>query len=470
MLQRVSGREEFKTAPGAQGLPIREAFFPVPFKSYLEFNPPAHGTWNILHTGMLVPQAHIIYVCAAGCLRGVALTAAEMDAMDRFSSISVRENDITGDSMERLIIDGVTDVLERLDAMPPAVMIYTSCVHNFMGTDLKYIYRTLRERYPDIDFTDGYMTPIMKKTIPPDVRTWVSVYSLLHGAPASLPGNMPGRALNSDGTRHVPDVSRLDRGSVNIIGCDLPLRDDCELLTIAQSASVRLREITKCHTYDEFQQMAASYRNICLLPVGLRAMAEQEVKLGQDGVYFPLSYDYDLIKGQLRAFADMLGAPQIDHDAAMSACEEAASDTARVLEGREISIDAGATPRPLGLAKYLTRHGMKVRSIYLDAFNAEEEDEYCWLKENAPGIMIYPVVDPVMRRFDRSVGADVVAIGQKAAYFNGTGYFVNMVEGGTFYGYSGIRHLMSLIADASEREKDTRDIIPRKAIGCMSVI
>ncbi len=488
MLERISGKNEFNTKPGAEGLTIGEALFPVPFKSYLEFNPPAHGTWNIVHTGMLVPEAHIIYVCAAGCLRGVVLTAAEMGTSERFSNISVREHDILGDSMERLIIEGVSDVINRLERRPPAIMIYTSCVHNFMGTDLKYIYKTLRERFPDIDFTDGYMTPIMKKTMPPDVRTWVSVYSLLHGSPPQVPGNVPGRSLEADGSRHKPDASCLDRKSVNIIGCDLPLHDSCELIELAREAGIMLREVTKCKTYGEFQEMASSYMNICIQPVGLRAMAEQEVRLGQSGVYLPLTYDYDVIRGQLRALTRELGISEKDWTKAVDACEKAAALAAEAVGDREISIDVSATPRPLGLAKYLTEHGMKVGSLFLDAFNKEEEDEYSWLCENAPEIMIYPVVDPVMRTFKRGTGAlggagagefagatggsgaGVVAIGQKAAYFNGTPYFVNIVEGGALYGYDGIACLMDMIAKAAAVEKDTKDIIPRKAIGCMSVI
>ncbi|MBR6337035.1 MAG: hypothetical protein IKR76_04815, partial [Ruminococcus sp.] len=45
------------------------------FPSSLEYNPPARGMWNIVHTGMLVPGAHEIFACAQGCLRGVILTA-----------------------------------------------------------------------------------------------------------------------------------------------------------------------------------------------------------------------------------------------------------------------------------------------------------------------------------------------------------------------------------------------------------
>ena len=62
---------------------MKDAQFPSPFAGGLEYSSPARGTWNIVHTGMLVPEAHEIFVCAASCLRGVVLTAAEMNAMDR---------------------------------------------------------------------------------------------------------------------------------------------------------------------------------------------------------------------------------------------------------------------------------------------------------------------------------------------------------------------------------------------------
>lgn len=66
---------------------ISKASFPVPFPAGLEFNSPAHGNWNIVHTGMLMPEAIQIYVCADNCMRGVVLTAAEMNAAERFSFV-----------------------------------------------------------------------------------------------------------------------------------------------------------------------------------------------------------------------------------------------------------------------------------------------------------------------------------------------------------------------------------------------
>ena len=156
MLKRVNGPRQLA------GIPIRDAAFPEPFPQGLEYASPARGTWNIVHTGMLIPQAHEIFVCAASCLRGVVLTAAELGAQDRFSTVEVREEDLLDGGMEELVIEGVCDILEKLPQKPPAVLVYTSCVHHFAGCDLKLIYDTLLSRYPDIDFADCYMNPILR--------------------------------------------------------------------------------------------------------------------------------------------------------------------------------------------------------------------------------------------------------------------------------------------------------------------
>jgi hypothetical protein len=90
MLKRLE-REEQKMGVTAK---FRDASFPTPFKEGLEYSSPARGTWNIVHTGMLIPESHQIFVCAQGCLRGVVLTAAEMNAMDRYSAIMIQEENV----------------------------------------------------------------------------------------------------------------------------------------------------------------------------------------------------------------------------------------------------------------------------------------------------------------------------------------------------------------------------------------
>ena len=65
---------------------------------------------------------------------------------------------------------------------------------------------------------------------------------------------------------------------------------------------------------------------------------------------------------------------------------------------------------------------------------------------------------------------EVLAIGQKAAWFEGTEHFVNVVQGGGLFGYAGIRRTMRLIEEAYREPKDTKSLIIRKGWGCTSCI
>lgn len=56
MLKRVGQTEMEKNHVTPEGAMIRikDASYPAPFHSGLEFNSPVHGNWNIVHTGMLM--------------------------------------------------------------------------------------------------------------------------------------------------------------------------------------------------------------------------------------------------------------------------------------------------------------------------------------------------------------------------------------------------------------------------------
>ena len=145
MLQRVGETVDPKDAV----VKIKDASFPAPFASELEYNSPVHGNWNIVHTGMQVPEAIQIYVCADNCMRGVVLTAAEMNAADRFSFVIVEEQHVLNGNLEDITIEGVTDVLNKRGDHPKAVLLFTVCLHHFVGSNLNYIYDELERRFPD---------------------------------------------------------------------------------------------------------------------------------------------------------------------------------------------------------------------------------------------------------------------------------------------------------------------------------
>lgn len=417
---------------------------PSPFVSGLEYGAPARGVWNIVHIGMLIPGAHQIYVCAGNCLRGVVLTAAEMHAQSRFSTITIKENNVLDGDMETLIIEGVTDILNRLSQLPPAVLVFTSCIHHFLGCDLALCYRELRNRFPTVDFTDCYMNPIMRKSgLTPDQLMRRQLYSLVR--------------------------PRTADGGVNILGNCFPTDETSELVKIIRSVGRPLRDITCCKTYEDYQNMGASNVHIAYNPPAKAGAEALSNRLGGTFLYLPLSFTAETIRKNLRLLCDALGT---GYDASQDEKQaEAALRHAKQLLGEtEIAIDYTAVPAPMSLARCFLEHGFRVTRIYADSVAADDLADFRWLQKNAPEIELYATVQVKLRVLPRETEKKTLAIGQKAAYFTGTKHFVNIVEGGGLFGFDGIRRMAELMEEAFETERDARDFIQQKGLGCESCL
>ncbi len=430
---------------------IGEASFPAPFQPGLEFNSPAHGNWNIVHTGMLVPEAQQIYVCADNCMRGVVLTAAEMNAVERFSFVIVEEKDLLGGNLEDITIEGVTDVLNRLPEKPKAVLLFTVCLHHFLGSDLDRIYGELESRFPEIFFMRCFMDPIMQKTGPtPDQKLRRAMYDAVPEAEA-------------------------DPGCVTLLGSDFVLDADADIRRISEHNGFKLRETAACETWEEYQKLGEGSLIIDCYPAGKFGVQQQAERLGRPFLYLPGSFDYEEIQWQeeqllekLKELKGEITGPDIKKE--IRFCEKALSHAKKIIGDTPIALDYLFHPRPLGLAKLLLTHGFKVESIYLDSISPEEKDVFFWLKENVPELKLISTIRPEMRVRTRCSENKILAIGQKAAWFTGSRNFVNMVQGGGLYGFDGIRRTAQLMIEAFEAEKDPEDLIVRKGWGCESCI
>ena len=423
-----------------------------PFTYGLEYSAPARGGWTIVHIGMLLPESHQVFVCAQSCLRGVVLSAAELNDSDRFSTITVDEESVLDGNCEEIIIEGITHILEGLPKLPKALLLFTSCIHHFLGTDMKLVFGELDRRFTQVGFVQCWMNPIMRKTkMPPDPFMRKQLYSLLRPA-------------------------RTDRRQVNIIGSNLAIRESSELYRGLKENGFFLKDICTCRNFEEYQEMASARLNIVTHPLGRPAARELKERLGQEWVYLPVSYDWDEIGEHWKCLSDLL---ELDWDCVWKSlklwdirkkAEEALIRLAHMLEGWSVVIDYTASSRPFGMARLLTRYGFRVDRIYADTISPEEEDTIAFLKERCPHILVCPTVHHKMAVLPRGLyeesGGRVLAIGQKAAYFTGTPHFVNMVEDGGLYGCGGILELAGLMQEAAMEEKDTGKLIQVKGWGC----
>ncbi|MBO5722649.1 MAG: nitrogenase, partial [Lentisphaeria bacterium] len=280
-------------------VPVSRAEFPQPFISELEFNAPARGMWNIVHTGMLIPESHQIYVCAQGCLRGVILTAAEMNAMDRMSFVAVRENELFDGTMESCIIEGVSNILDEMEKHPRAVLLFLSCVQLFAGCDTANVYDSLRRSYPDVEFIECLMHPTMRKSsLTPDQFMRKQLY-------AALPEDQP-----------------VQPQQIGIIGNDRVTAQSSELIQALKANRYTICDIAACRSYDEYLQMANSS---CFISYHLPARAANEflsARLIRDFLHLPLSYSFEEIMENYRTLTGKLNV-EFDFVPAVEAAQSA---------------------------------------------------------------------------------------------------------------------------------------------------
>ena len=424
---------------------IKDASFPAPFASELEYNSPVHGNWNIVHTGMQVPESIQIYVCADNCMRGVVLTAAEMNAADRFSFVILEEQDLLNSNLEDITIEGVTDVLNKRGDHPKAVLLFTVCLHHFVGSNLDYIYSELEHRFPDICFIRCYMDPIMQKHgLTPDQKLRKAMYDPL-------------------------PVCEPNAKTVSVFGSDFALDESSDIKRLLKRYEYTVQELPACKTWQDLLDMSKGSLFIDCYPAGKYGMETQAERLGRKRLYLPGSFDYDEIERQLKQLTDVLGLPELTENELAHErenCEEALTRAKDLIKDMPITLDYLYHPRPLGLAKLLLTHGFCVKAVYLDGISPEEKDEFIWLQEHAPELELIATIQVKMRVLPRGGSEEVLAIRQKAAYFSRSRHFVNLVQGEGLYGFDGIRRTAELMMEAYREEKDTEKLVVQKGWGC----
>ena len=418
----------------------------IPFPAELEYSCPSRGSWTIAHTPMIIPGAYMIYIGASSCLRGVVLSAAEYEGMDRFSMVLIEEKDILSGDMEELFIEGVTDIINKLDKRPSCVLPFTGCIHYFLATDIEYIYDELSARFPDIDFMSCRMTPTMKEnehTPEEDMRR--SMYSCIDRLP-------------------------VNPRSVNMIGSNQAVSHTGDHLALLIRSGYTVRDLANCYEYSEYKQMGESCLNIYSLPVAEWSCECLEERIGQPFIYLPYTWDYSEIERDVDKLADTLGLEHPDHAAARSRAEKALADAKAVIGDTPVAIDYVSSPRYISMARLLLEHGFNVTGLYGDAITPDEAGSLEWFRENFPDIPFRSTANFRARFYGRNeagkYGGHLLAIGPKAAYFTGTKHFVNMIENNGRYGFDGIAWLAGAMTDAFENEKDTEAVIQVKGWGC----
>ena len=198
---------------------------------------------------------------------------------------------------------------------------------------------------------------------------------------------------------------------------------------------------------------------------GARALGK---RLNKPVHFLPLCFRPQDIKEADQQLCEFLGTERMDTSELEKESTVLVKEIREIMTGWKAVIDYTATSRPFNLARYLVENGIDVSKVYLDAVASSDKEDFAWLKENRANTVLASPTNPAARFFheDDHQSKNVLAIGQKAAYYEGTSNFVNMVEGGNYQGFSGLLSLLKDMKDAILKEKNVSSIIQIKGWGC----
>jgi hypothetical protein len=415
----------------------------------LHYCSPAHGGWGVVRVALLVPEAHLLFVCPPACGRHGAIAAIEQGYRKRISYLCVSDNEIVLGGYEEEIKRGVREVMNRIKPRPRALMVFMSCIDDLLGTDHGAAIRQMEEEH-GVPVRLARMNPIsLDNKLPPGIRVQKTMYEFLD-----------------------PPAAK-DRGVIILGSCRPPERGSelARVLDLFGFGPIRHPEY--CPDFESFRQMSGSAAALLLRPEGKAAAEDLHSRLGIPVCKPFMAFDRDTITeryGGLFAFLENLEAPgkarrpgaRGEAEAFLAAAgerTEAREEEARsVLGGARLAIDSTATIAPFSLALALVKAGIDVRRIYA---NQLPEFEKPGLLELARLRGDITVVNPNHARKHGPRPAQPLAdmaVGFEAGYASAAPVTVPLAFDEQLFGFEGYgRVLDMLIRAAGEGASDLRE-------------
>lgn len=383
----------------------------------LSFNAPGAQGVGVKRAGLAIPGSVMLLVSPVCCGRNTG--GVEYD--ERCFYLSLDDTDIVTGRHLSALTDAVQEVCQRCHPTPTVVMICITCVDALLGTDMERVCRKA-EAAVGIPVRPCSMYALTREgRLPPMVAVRQTVYSLL-----------------------TPMKRRRD--AVNILGFFSPLQDGCELYRLLSKNGVRqIREISRCRTFQEYQEMAQANFNLVLNQEARLAAQDMERNLGIPSVELVRMYQLDKIHNQYRLLGQVTGMDMEDQEDCQAAEEAIERFRSHHPEAR-FSVGEWANADPFELSLALLRYGFVVPEI----FGTVGDANFPYLAKIArlsPGTHIYSNLSPSMLYYDPSRTPVDVVIGKDAAYSHPGVPAVPWNEEPQPFGYTGVKALF----DALER-------------------
>jgi nitrogenase molybdenum-cofactor synthesis protein NifE len=396
------------------------------------FCPPGAGHWGMVKMAFRVPEVAVVFVIPMGCGRHGGVSAMKEGLEGSLSYLPIAEVDIvTGDHL-RKTEEALSVLIE--DEHPKAIMLFTTCIDDLLGSDYESIFFRLEDCY-GIPIRRARMNPLMSlSTKPPEMMIYNSMHSFL-------------------------EKTSLTKGLYNVIGTPMPIDHESEIHEIFKDCGLKpLQHIGNYKSFEEHFEMSRAEGNLLIALPGLRAVEDMERRLGQSFVSIFGLFRPEGITANYNILSEYLGI-SINTEPYKTELEQYIESNKMFFEGKTAVIGTTLQAAPFELARFLTEMGMVVKYITAGMIKPYEREHIPWLEENAPHLRIIPSVDPSLSsvkepedQVDYGFGLDT------PAYFD-VKHLIDISVDDNLFGYVGTRKLIDLVVNAPEYNLSIKELV-----------
>ncbi len=382
----------------------------------LAFNSPGAQGFGVKRAGLAIPGSVMLLVGPGCCGRNTTILSEMGGYSDRFFFYIMDETDIVTGRHLRSIPQAVEEIVASLPAAPSVVMICMTCADALLGTDMERVCRKAETRV-GLPVVPCYMYALTREgRKPPMVDVRRAVYSLLK-------------------------KQKRQKRTVNLLGYFAPLQDDCELYDVLHQLGItKINELSRCQTFEEYQDMAKANFNVILYPESRLAAQHMEKDLGIPSIELTRLYQVGQIHTQYQALGQVLQTT-VDDSRWYEAAKEMVAYMKKQYSGTTVAIGEMQNGNAFEMALALTRYGFCVRELYANLTG----DDFVYLRhlqELSPDTRVYSNLSPSMLYYDGSRHPVDITIGKDAAYYHDDSAHVFWDEEIQPFGYAGVLALL----------------------------
>ena len=412
----------------------------------LSFNSPGAEGFGVKRAGLSVPGSVMLIVSPGCCGRNTSSISTMKGYEDRFFYLTMDETDLVTGRHLRRIPRAVCELAAGLKKKPSVIMIFITCVDALLGTDMERVCRKaenmVNEELRTLSKDSGiaaedryirvrpcYMYALTREgRKPPMVHVRQSIYSLLE-----------------------PMKKKAD--SVNFMGYFAPVDEGSELRDLLRQIGVRkIREVSACADFGEFQKMAEANFNLVLNPEARPAAGDLQEKLGIPSIELVRLYQIDRIAAQYDAFGAALGV-SFDYEAYRKEARAAMKRFREACPGAVFSVGEAINADPFELALALVRYGFAVKEI----FGTLTTDSYRYIRHLAalsPETRVYSNLAPSMLLYEESPleeGQGVhIALGRDAGWYHPDSPCLQWGQDIQPFGFMGVKQFFEAVLQTAQ--------------------